>query len=140
MIAQGEELKDYIPQRPPLVMIDALEEATNTRMVTSLLIEPGNIFAEQGLFREPGIIENIAQTAAAGLGFMQKSLGLPVALGFIAAIRDLKINSLPRVGQTLRTTVEVVNEVFDITIIRGSVHAGSELIAECEMRIFIQKL
>ena len=70
---------------------------------------------------------------------MLTSLGLPVALGFIAAIRNLKINVLPNAGQTLRTTVEVVNKVFDITIIKGSVHTGNELIAECEMRIFIQK-
>ena len=139
MIAQGEQLKEYIPQRAPLVMIDTLEEATENLMESNLLIKPDNIFVENNQLREPGIIENIAQTAAAGLGFMQKSQGLPVALGFIAAIRNLKINVLPNAGQTLRTTVEVVNKVFDITIIKGSVHTGNELIAECEMRIFIQK-
>jgi len=139
MIAQGEQLKEYIPQRAPLVMIDTLEEATENLMESNLLIKPDNIFVENNQLREPGIIENIAQTAAAGLGFMQKSQGLPVALGFIAAIRNLKINVLPNAGQTLRTTVEVVNKVFDITIIKGSVHTVNELIAECEMRIFIQK-
>jgi len=138
MIAKGKQLTDYIPQRAPLVMIDSLEEATENRMISNLLIKPDNYFVENDQFREPGIIENIAQTAAAGLGFMQKSQDIPVALGFIAAIRDLKINVLPNVGQSLRTKVEVVNKVFDITIIKGSVHAGNELIAECEMRIFIQ--
>ena len=139
MIAQGEQLKEYIPQRAPLVMIDTLEEATENLMESNLLIKPDNIFVENNQLREPGIIENIAQTAAAGLGFMQKSQNIPVALGFIAAIRNLKINVLPNAGQTLRTTVEVVNKVFDITIIKGSVHTVNELIAECEMRIFIQK-
>ena len=86
MIAQGEQLKEYIPQRAPLVMIDTLEEATENLMESNLLIKPDNIFVENNQLREPGIIENIAQTAAAGLGFMQKSQGLPVALGFIAAI------------------------------------------------------
>jgi len=139
MLAQGEQLLEYLPQRPPITMIDALEEATLSRIVSGLFISQDNIFVEDGLLREPGIIENIAQTAAAGVGYFQKSQGLPVTLGFIGAIRDLTIYALPHEGKTLRTTVDVVNKVFDVTIVRGQVHIGTDLIAECEMRIFIQK-
>jgi len=139
MLAQGEELHNYIPQRPPVNMIDRLEEATSTRVISGLLISSDNIFVDNGVLREPGIIENIAQTAAAGVGYVQKVQGLPVKLGFIAAIRDLRINTLPKVGKTLKTTIDVVNEVLDVTIVRGSVYDGRELIADCEMRIFIQK-
>jgi len=138
MLVQGDKLLDYIPQRPPMVMIGRLEEASDTRFVSSFTIEVDNIFVEDNLLRESGIIENIAQTTAAGKGYMQKSNGKPVALGFIAAIKSLQINMLPNIGKELRTIVEVVNKVADVTIILGEVYTGDTLVASCEMRIFIQ--
>ncbi len=139
MIAKGDQLFQYIPQRPPVVMIDRLEEASDSGIISGLYVDANNIFVENGFLREPGLIENIAQTVAAGAGYNQVSNGNPVSLGFIAAIRDLKINELPHVGQDLKTVVKVMNEVMDVTIVRGEVFVGEELMAACEMRIFISK-
>lgn len=139
MIAGGEQLFQYIPQRPPIVMIDKLEEVTESNIISGLNIKANNIFVENEFLREPGLIENIAQTIAAGAGFNQIQNGKPVALGFIAAVRELKINTLPKVGQHLKTIVKVINEVMDVTIVKGEVYVEGDLIAECEMRIFIQK-
>lgn len=138
-IAKGEKVLQYIPQRPPVVMIDTIEEATETLIVSELYIKPDNIFAEEGFLKEPGIIENMAQTIAAGAGYVQLSQGKPVSLGYIAAIRDMNIYKLPEIGQTLRTVVEVINEVMDVTIVKGRVFVSESAIADCEMRIFIQK-
>lgn len=138
MIAKGEKLLDYIPQRPPFVMIDTLEEATGQKVISGFLICPENIFVDQGCLREPGIIENMAQTAAAGFGYFQKKQGLTVKLGFIAAIRNLSITTLPKVGQTIKTSVDIVNEIFDITIINAKVYVDKNLAADCEMRIYLQ--
>ena len=138
MIARGHQLYDYIPQRPPMVMVDELVEVAETKFVSRLTVESGNIFVDNGLLREPGIIENIAQTAAAGVGYHQISKGEPVKLGFIAAIRNLEILNLPLVGRQLQTTVEVVNKVLDMTIIKGQVVDSGNIIATCEMRIFIK--
>ncbi len=137
MLAKGDQIFEFIPQRPPMVMIDELFEVTGARFISGLSIDAGNIFVTRGLLREPGIIENIAQTAAAGVGYYQKSKGKPVTLGFIAAIRNLEIKKLPSVGLKLVTNVEIVNEVLEMTIINGAVRVNEDLIANCEMRIFI---
>lgn len=139
MIAKGEELLKYIPQRPPIVMIDTLEDASDANIISRLFIKPDNIFVENSFLREPGLIENIAQTTAAGAGYMQIQQGLPVSLGFIAAVRDLNIYELPKVNEELRTVVKIVNEVMDVTIVRGEIFVETKLVAQCEMRIFIQK-
>ncbi len=139
MIAIGDQLFQYIPQRPPVVMIDRLEEVSETGIISGLYVDTNNIFVEDGHLKEPGLIENIAQTIAAGAGYKQVSQGIPVLLGFIAAIRDLKINALPAVGQTLKTVVTIINEVMDVTIVKGEICAGEQLMATCEMRIFISK-
>ena len=46
---------------------------------------------------------------------------------------------LPKVGDVIETTVVIENQVFDVTIISGSVKCGETLLAKCEMKIFIQK-
>ena len=70
-------------------MIDKLFEKGEQYVLSGLFIEEDNLMAEAGLFKEGGLVENIAQTAAlfAGLSYAEK--GLPVPLGFIAGIKDL---------------------------------------------------
>ena len=90
------DITNYIPQRPPMVMIHDLEEATDEHAITRLTIEPDNIFLQDGYLAEPGLVENIAQTAAAQVGFQCASRNIPIPIGYIAAIKDLKIYSLPK--------------------------------------------
>jgi len=138
MIVSSKEILNYIPQRPPMVMVDSLVEATEKRIVSRFTILKGNVFVEENVLKEPGIVENIAQTAAAGVGYKQVTQKLPVKLGFIAAIKNLKIYSLPDLNNQLETIVEVVNEVMDVTIVQGTVMVSGNKIAECELRIFVQ--
>jgi len=137
MIANSIEILTYIPQRPPMVMVDSLMEATEKRIVSRFTVQKENVFLEENVLKEAGIIENIAQTAAAGVGYKQVTQKLPVKLGFIAAIKNLKIYSLPEINSQLETIVEVVNEVMEVTIVQGTVMESGIKIAECELRIFI---
>jgi len=139
MIANSNEILTYIPQRPPMVMVDSLIEATEKRIVSRFTVKNGNVFLEENVLKEAGIIENIAQTAAAGVGYKQVTQKLPVKLGFIAAIKNLKIYSLPGLNSQIETIVEVVNEVMEVTIVQGTVMESGNKIAECELRIFIQE-
>ena len=59
------ELSLLLPQKPPMVMVDALVEFTELSAVTRLVVRPDNIFVQNGRLAEPGLVENIAQTAAA---------------------------------------------------------------------------
>ncbi|MEJ0104073.1 MAG: hypothetical protein WDO19_16580 [Bacteroidota bacterium] len=56
-----ENILPLIPQRPPFVMIDKLLFCGDTTSRSGLLIRDDNIFVENGEFREPGLVENIAQ-------------------------------------------------------------------------------
>jgi predicted hotdog family 3-hydroxylacyl-ACP dehydratase len=134
-----EEITQYIPQKPPIVMIDTIEVCAGETTVTTFRVEAANIFTQSGHLREPGIIENIAQTAAAKAGYEVKKLGKEPLVGFIGAVKDLKIHALPAVGDTLSTSVDVKNQVMYVNFINGRSQCGERLIAECEMKIFIQK-
>jgi len=58
-----------IPQRPPFVMVGELIEYNETGFTSTFSIDADNIFVKNGRFTEEGILENIAQTAAAGAGY-----------------------------------------------------------------------
>ena len=118
-------------------MVDRLVEVIDKTTVTSFLIRDDNLFCENGLFREPGLIENMAQTAAAGVGAKPGAESGKAPLGFIGGIRNLKINDFPRAGQQIITRVTVMHEVFNATIVEGEVYLDEKLIASCELKIFL---
>lgn len=139
MIVAGEEIVNYIPQRPPMVMVSGLHEADEKTALTSLLITSENLFSEDGFFTEPGIVEHIAQSTALHAGFGYIQAGKPVPIGYIAAVKDLTIHYLPKVGDTLRTEVKVVNNVMNVILVAAEVKSNGATVAACEMRVFIKE-
>lgn len=128
-------MQELIPQRPPFVMVDRLTAFDPVVTRTELAIEDDNIFVENGFLTASGVTENIAQTCAARMGYINLMNSQTVKLGFIGAIRNLEIHRLPRAGETIETTIEVREEVFGMTLVDATVYAGSDLIATSEMKI-----
>lgn len=139
LLVTKEHITEYIPQKHPIVMIDTLDYCEGDTTKTSFTIEKDNIFVKDGMLHEPGIVENIAQTAAAKAGYEVKKHGAEPLLGFIGAVKDLKIHSFPKIGDVLKTTVVIKTEVMGVTLIEGTSFCNGNKIAECEMKIFIQK-
>lgn len=129
----------YIPQRPPFVMIDCVEYADEKITRTKLTITEDNILADNGLFTEAGLIENIAQTAAARAGVTALTKNEPVVIGYIGAVQNLKIFALPAVNDTIHTTITVENEILNVLLISGTTKCNENLVAQCNMKIFIDK-
>lgn len=129
----------YIPQRHPIVMIDTLVEVQGAVTETSFTVLKDTLFVKDALFQEPGLIENIAQTAAAGVGYTCARNNTVVPIGFIGAIKNLRVEYLPKVGDIINTRVEVLEEIFDMSLIKGESFVGSTLAASCEMKIVLKK-
>jgi 3-hydroxymyristoyl/3-hydroxydecanoyl-(acyl carrier protein) dehydratase len=142
-IISGAAVSALIPQKPPLEMVDKLWYNDDNTTISGFSIPTDNIFCEQGFFTEPGIIENIAQTAALRVGYMASTAKSEdqkePPVGYIGAIKKLKIHRLPAAGAELRTEVIIQQMIFDVTLITGKSTVNGELIAECEMKIFLKK-
>lgn len=143
-LLEGAAVSALIPQKPPIEMVDKLWLNTDTTTVSGFLIKEDNIFCKNGLFTEPGIIENIAQTAALRAGYVVSQMiknGEKVnpPIGYIGAIKRLIIHHLPRVGDDIRTEVIVQQIIFGVTLITGKSTVKGKTIAECEMKIFIKE-
>ena len=106
---------------------------------SSIFIEETNIFCEDGVFKEPGLVENIAQSCALRAGYTFHSKNEKVPLGFIGAVKNLQIHFFPKVASIIETEIQVVNEIFDVTLVVGKVYSEGKIAAECEMKIFLKK-
>ena len=138
MMYRAEQLYQLIPQRPPIVMVDVVWSATETEAETGLTVTADNIFVRNGHFREPGLIEHIAQSAAAFAGCGTFLRGEEPKLGFIGEIKDCVLNMLPEVGTLLRTHIQLVTEVNGIRLISAETRIEGEMVASCIMKIFLK--
>lgn len=135
---KGKELIELIPQRHPFVMIDNLFHSNDKLTRTSFSINEKNVLCRNKKFTEAGLIENMAQTAAVGAGYEAKINNTKIKTGFIGAIKNLKIYELPNVNQEIITEVKT-DYIFDnVSIISSNIKLNNKIIAECEMKIFLQ--
>ena len=132
-----ENIQALIPQRPPFVMIDKLLYSGETIIRTSFLITEENIFTENGEFCEAGLMENIAQSAAARAGYISRLENKPVSMGYIGAVKNLEITSLPKINDELITEIKIENQVFDFMLISGRIYCKDKLVASCEMKVLV---
>lgn len=132
-------LQDLIPQRAPFLMIDCLTGFDPVNTQTELAVREDNIFFCNGTLSASGLIENIAQTCAARMGYINLTSGEPVKLGFIGAVRGLQIFRTPKAGEVLQTTISVKEEVFRMTLVDAVVKSGDEILVSAEMKIALSE-
>ncbi|GHS85797.1 hypothetical protein FACS1894201_05920 [Bacteroidia bacterium] len=130
------DILEILPQRLPFVMVDKLLHFDFEATRTSYAVKADNIFCNDERFTESGLIENIAQTCAARIGYINKYIMKnTIKLGYIGAIRNLEIVRLPKIGELLVTQITTIEEVFKMTLINATIKVGEEVIVACEMKI-----
>ena len=138
-LLKGEQIKEFIPQREPIVMVDTLYSITETGCTTGLTVLPDNLFCEEGFFTEPGLIEHIAQSASVFAGYNAKHKNKPAPIGFIGDVKKYETFELPKVGDELVTSIRILSEVMNITLLAAETKVGDRMIAGCQMKIFIKE-
>ncbi len=134
------DVHELLPQKEPFVMISKLVHFDMSNTKTETLISEENIFVDNGLFSASGLIENIAQTCAARIGYVNKYiLKKGIQIGFIGSIRNLTIFELPKVGDVISTTVDVIEEVFGMTLASSRITLDGRTIVETEIKIAVRE-
>ena len=135
------DIHTVLPQQEPFVMVGSLVAFSMDSSVTETIVRDTNIFVDNGVFSASGIMENIAQTCAARIGFYNKYvLHNEVQIGFIGAIRDFVIHSLPVVGSVITTKVDIIEDVFGMTLAEASVTCEGKIAAEAEIKLSVRNI
>ena len=134
------DVHDLLPQQEPFVMIGSLVHLDKILTVTETEVQVDNIFVDQNHFSASGLMENIAQTCAARIGYINKYiLKKGIQLGFIGAVRNFEVISLPEVGDVITTRVEVKEEVFGMTLAEAVIMCGDKVLVTSDMKIAVKQ-
>ena len=133
------DVHSILPQQEPFVMIGNLVYFSIDTSTSETEIKENNIFVDNNNFSASGMMENIAQTCAARIGFYNKYiLHKDVQVGFIGAIRNYVINKLPNVGDIILTKVDIIEEIFGMTLAKAEIVCNTVLCA-CTCRYKYKK-
>lgn len=135
------DIHQVLPQQDPFVMVGCLTHFEMMTSTTETVISEDNIFVDNGFFSAPGMMENIAQTCASRVGFYNKFiLHKDVQIGFIGAIRNYEVTALAPVGATIVTTVDILEEIFGMTLAKAEILCDGKTIATAEIKLSVRNI
>ena len=132
-----EDIESVLPHRSPFIMIDNLIKADAKEFETDFVVQHDNIFMKNEILQEPALIENIAQTCAAGFGFINNQNDGEAKLGFIGAVSKLELFNLPKVNSKISTRAHVTYQFQNVFLVKGENFCDDKKLLECEMKIVI---
>jgi hypothetical protein len=118
-------------------MIDNLLAAESDAFESDFWIQKDNIFVEGDYLLESALIENIAQTCAAGFGYQDSLSGGTPKVGFIGAVSKLQVFALPKVATRINTKVVITHQLGSIFLAKGENFQDGKLLLECEVKIVV---
>ena len=134
------DILELIPQRPPFIMVDRLLHFDRIVTTAEFAVREDNIFLEGDELQPEGLVENIAQTCAARIGYVNLMNKESVRLGFIGAVRNLSILGTPKIGETIEITITVKEEIFQMTLVDAEIRLNGSVIVNAEMKIALSDI
>ena len=104
-------------------------------IITEYNIPQDHIFVQDGHLSSAGLIENIAQTCATRIGWLNRDK--PVKIGVIGSVSNLEIFRLPCVGQSITTRVDLLSEIFEALVVHAEIKCQDEILFHCDMKVFV---
>ena len=123
-----KNIEDFIPQRAPFVFIDTVEHVDEKMARTRFTIPAECPLLTADVLPLSGLMENAAQTCATRAGN---------TIGYIGAVKEMKVSRFPHVGETLVTEAVVIQEVMNISLVECTARIGNETIATTTLKIAI---
>ncbi len=135
------DILPFIPHRPPMLMVTSLVHADKEKIEAEYLITENCLFLnDDNSLEEAAFVEVLAQAFAAGTGYIRNKKELD--LGFLAAMREVKIYGKAFLHDKLTAKVTVVAELNNIIVVQGELFCApnnkeAQLIASSQFKVFL---
>jgi len=138
-LLEKEAVENLLPQKFPFVMVDKMYSFTENTLVSGLKIQNDNIFFDSDIFLEAGLIEHMAQSVALHTGYEFFLRNEKAPTGYIGSIKEIEIKKLPKINDTIQSTVTIIQEFAGITLVDIVTTLNNEEIANGQMKTVIAK-
>ncbi|MDD7454791.1 MAG: beta-ketoacyl synthase N-terminal-like domain-containing protein [Bacteroidales bacterium] len=133
-------ISEILPQRRPFVMVSGLQSFSMEETVTWFKVDSDNSFMDGDLLEAEGLIENVAQSCALRIGFINKYiLNKPVDVGYVCAVKSFNISRSVHFGEVLVTRICVTKEFGSVLMVDASIHSGCDEVASGSMTIALDE-
>jgi 3-hydroxyacyl-[acyl-carrier-protein] dehydratase len=130
-------IRELIPQREPIIMVDSLFYFDDRKVISGFKIKKNNIFLKKNVFSESGLIENMAQTIALYTGY--KDRNVQPRIGYIGAINNLIIYELPKLNDTITTEINILHDIMGVVLINGITKNNNKIIMQARFKTAFKK-
>ena len=143
------DFSKFLPHRPPFLMVDKVLSISDDHVSTSFEIKPDNVFVENNLFNEVGLVECAAQSCSSIVGksyFDDDDLeGTGTKLiGFISTIKKVNLYDCAKVGSTIIADAQLVSRFdaddYTICTLSCKITDDEKELLSCEMNLFIREV
>ncbi len=133
------DIHELLPQQEPFVMVGQLVSIDETITITETVVSPDNIFVDDGHFSATGLIENVAQTCAVRIGFVNKYIQhCSIQIGVIGTVKKFRALALPKAGQVIVTRVEKISEILGMTLCKAVVTCEGQTLVTTDIKIGVK--
>jgi predicted hotdog family 3-hydroxylacyl-ACP dehydratase len=139
LLLEKEAVENLLPQKYPFVMVDQMYSYTETSLVSGFKIQNDNIFFDNDTFLEAGLIEHMAQSVALHTGYQFFLKNEIAPTGYIGSIKEIAIKKLPKINDTIQSTVTILQEFAGITLVDIVTYLNNEEIANGQMKTVLAK-
>lgn len=139
VLLEKEAVENLLPQKFPFVMVDKMYSFTETSLTSGLSIQNDNIFFDNNTFLEAGLIEHMAQSVALHTGYQFFLKNEIAPTGYIGSIKEIEIKKLPKLNDTIQSTVTILQEFAGITLVDIVTTLNNEEIAKGQMKTVLAK-
>ena len=118
--------------------VDALVACSETAATCTARFSADHFAAINGAVIETALVECVAQTVAAALGYRLRGAGSSRTAnnGMLVAVSNFKIVSRPPLEQTLTIEVRELKRLGPMLMIAGMVSCDGKLIAQGELSLY----
>jgi len=131
-------IENLIPHRAPMRWIDELTECTDTTAVATATIGAEHFAVENGAVLETALVECVAQTAAAALGWRAQAGGKTGAAnnGMLIAVTNFRIESRLSSGNVIRIEIAERKRLGSMLMISGTITCEEKLVASGDLTLY----
>ena len=127
-------ITELIPQREPFIFVDKIFDIEEDTLNSSWLVPVGSPLVKDNYLQESGLMEHVAQSMAAYIGYCSKD---EIKIGVIGMIKHFITHQKPHVGDILHTHITILGRVFTTILFRAEVRCNNVLLAEGEMKVVV---
>ena len=121
-----------------MILISRIYKSDESSLITEFENIYKPILTQNCVLYQFGVVENMAQTAPNMVSYQAIVNKTTLRVGFIANIKNLVVNYLPKVSNEIKTEVYTKTQMMNLSIIKAKSFCNNGLVATCEMQMFLQ--